>query len=240
MLANDPASAEHLFSPAIAPESISQMFAQAQTYLPAASDYELTLRSIRSTANFNGSGDSQKTVAAVYDLTIADVRFIVEVEQYEGTFQYFWITPFEQTGYYTYGDLTSMGNATPLQWLFLLSNLVWIILTVILLIDCCRHKTRQKVLWILILLFGMAGFYLSSTPTSSTIGFNIGALAYSALIYSGNGGILLRVLFPVGGIIYLCLRKRLHRPKPIPQPYPQMPQTPPAPPAPPVPPEAPQ
>ena len=241
MLTNDLQAALHLFSPAIPTQDVAQLFIRAQTYLPSTDDYELTLLNIRSTTNFNGSGDSSKTIAAVYELTFAEQRFITEVEQYEGTFQYFWITPYEETDYYSYGGINNMDGATPLQWVLLLSNLLWIALTVILLIDCCRHKTRQKLLWILLLLFGMVAFYLNSSASSSQIGFTFGSFAaYTALIRYGSGAMSLRVLFPVTAIIYLCLRKRLHRPKPVPQPYPQMPQTPPTPPEAPMPPESPQ
>ena len=224
LLANDTDSVDMLFSPIVSEDGYKENLAEACALLPDTDVYTLTLLSTRITpTGFSPITDErERIVSAVYELAAADTLYIVSVEQdtHWDVFSYFSVTPYEQTDYYSYGDLTNMVGADTLQWALLLSNLLWIAFVVILLIDCCRHKTRWKVLWILLILFGMGLFYLSRFPTSFNIGVNIGSFAtYTALIRYGSGGSQLRLLFPIGAVVYLCLRKRLHRPKPTPPPF---------------------
>ena len=97
-------------------------------------------------------------------------------------------------------------------------------LMLVVLVDCIRHKMKQKWLWILVILLGGVTLLLTATPQGTNVRFNFGLFlnSYTALLKYNTGGFTLRLLVPVGSIVYLCRRKFLLKqeeaaePEPVP------------------------
>ena len=82
--------------------------------------------------------------------------------------------------------------------------------TVFALVDCSRQKIKKKALWILLLLLGFISLGATISSTSFRLNFNVGWItAYSALIRYGSGTVMLRLMLPVGTIIYFAMRRSL-------------------------------
>ena len=122
----------------------------------------------------------------------------------------FYLTPYEKTDYYFTGTLNNLKDATGAQWGFLLLNVIAIGFTVFALVDCSRQKIKKKALWILLLLLGFISLGATISSTSFRLNFNVGWItAYSALIRYGSGTVMLRLMLPVGTIIYFAMRRSL-------------------------------
>jgi hypothetical protein len=183
---------------------------QMRPLVAGAESYTLTLLSVSSNTNIT-NGDKVSTVQAVYNMESNMGRLIISVssDSRHGLTS-FWLTPFEETDYYFTGTLPTMEKAGAGQWIMLLSNLVSIGFAVLALIDCCRHKFRKKITWILLIVLGFVTFSTTIGATGFRTNINIGWLtAYSALIRYGSGTFTFRLMIPGGAIAYFIARRSL-------------------------------
>ena len=115
----------------------------------------------------------------------------------------FMLTPYEDTDYSSTGTLGRMKGASPVQWLFLLLNVVSLAVAAYAIVDCARRKVEKKVLWILVLLFGFFTVGVTISDSMFRTNFNLSWItAYSALIRYGSGTMVARLMLPVGAIAY--------------------------------------
>lgn len=109
------------------------------------------------------------------------------------------------------GTLSTAKDNDVAQWVLLVIGMAEIALMLVVLVDCIRHKMKQKWLWILLILLGGVTLLLTATPQGTNVRFNFGLFlsSYTALLKYNTGGFTLRLLVPVGSIVYLCMRKSL-------------------------------
>lgn len=186
-------------------------FNQINNALSDVQTYELSLLSINKNSNMT-NGEVVNSIAASYKMTTNLDTYIVDVQTIStyDKLSSFYITPYEETDYYYTGTINNMKNATVMQWIMLLLNLVAIGITVFALVDCCRKKIKLKALWIIIIILGMVTVGVTFGASVLRFNFNIAWLfAYSAYIIYGGGTVVFRLMIPVGSIIYFALRKLL-------------------------------
>lgn len=215
LIADDYNGTYALVSDICTEEEFSAAYKQMKDLLGETDDYELSLLYIYTNSSLKNGKKSSYTEAQ-YELTDENVRLVVSVRvDGKDELTSFYLTPYEQTDYYTTGTLENIKELNGVQWIFLLVNVVAIGVTVFALVDCCRHKIRKKVLWILILIFGFVTVAATISSTGFVFNFNVGTItAYSALIRQGSGTLIVRLMLPVGAIWYFLARRSLLTPKP--------------------------
>ncbi|MBE6542800.1 MAG: hypothetical protein E7675_00215 [Ruminococcaceae bacterium] len=97
---------------------------------------------------------------------------------------------------------------SPLQIVVLAYGVASLAFVVLMVIDCARKNIKKKALWIVVIILGQIAFIFNMGNGVST-SFNLGFyLTFSALSISENISVL-RLIVPVGAIIYMIRRKRL-------------------------------
>ena len=210
LIANDFQTAYSLVNKICTEEDFKPAFTQMQELLGNADTYELKLLSIYANSTVT-NGQNISSVSSVYEMTTKSGRVIVSIRiDDQAELNTFYLTPYEKSDYYFTGTLKSMKDATGAQWGFLLLNVIAIGFTVFALVDCSRQKIKKKALWILLLLIGFVSLSTTISSTSFKLNFNAGWItAYSALIRYGSGTVVLRLMLPVGAIIYFAMRRSL-------------------------------
>ena len=210
LIANDLQAAYSLVNKICTEEDFKLAFTQMQQLLGNADAYELKLLSIYVNSSVT-NGQKISSVSSVYEMTTKSRRVIVSIRMDDQIgLNSFYITPYEKSDYFFTGTLNSIKDATGAQWGFLLLNVIAIGLTVFALVDCSRQKIKKKALWILLLVLGFVSLGATISPTSFKLNFKVGWItAYSALIRYGSGTVMLRLMLPVGTIIYFVKRRSL-------------------------------
>ena len=210
LIANDLQAAYSLVNKICTEEDFKLAFTQMQQLLGNADAYELKLLSIYVNSSVT-NGQKISSVSSVYEMTTKSRRVIVSIRMDDQIgLNSFYITPYEKSDYFFTGTLNSIKDATGAQWGFLLLNVIAIGLTVFALVDCSRQKIKKKALWILLLVLGFVSLGATISPTSFKLNFKVGWItAYSALIRYGSGTVMLRLMLPVGTIIYFAMRRSL-------------------------------
>ncbi len=190
-------------------EEFKPIFYQLVESLKQADDYSLKIISINTNNTFTADGKIE-TVSAVYMMVSNQNRYIISVQttsRYE-KLSSFYITEYEKSNYYSTGLLNNMKGANPFQWALLLSNVISIGIMIFALVDCCRHKVKMKPLWIAIILLGIVtvGAIVSANSLKLKINFSW-LTAYTAFVRYGGGAFWIRIMIPLGSIIYLIIRK---------------------------------
>lgn len=113
------------------------------------------------------------------------------------------------------GTLLTLKGANPVQWIFLLIAALEMAFVIWMVVDCARRKMQNKVIWLLVILLGNLLNSITWTDGSINFNFNVGIiLSYTALIRYSTGEFMLRLLLPIGAIVYFAVRKSL-KPKPV-------------------------
>lgn len=210
VIANDLDAAYAMVSDVFAMEDFQPNFEVLAELVSGTEGYELEMLSYYTYSSLV-NGNRTQTVQSVYEMTTETERFIVEVviDSYLGmtTFR---MARYEETDYYYTGLLGHMEDADIVQWGLLLSNVVAIGLTVIALVDCCRHSVKKKGLWITVLILGFMTVSVKTAASTFGIHFSFGwLLNYAALVRYGGGTTILRILVPVGAVAYLIARRKI-------------------------------
>lgn len=171
-------------------------------------DYELEALSFQTKTVF-GNG----TVTSVeYKMITDSGNFVIQAEEsseYEGL-SYFHIVDEEHSSLYYTGTIGHMEGANILQWAVLAFWIASVIFVIIMLIDCCRRDVKNKAIWIVAILFGAISLTASLTDSNFNFGFNIGfMLSPGALVLYGDGAADLKLVIPIGAVIYLLIRKSI-------------------------------
>ena len=210
LIANDFQTAYSLVNKICTEEDFKPVFTQMQELLGNADTYELKLLSIYTNGTIT-NGQKIRSVSSTYEMTTKNGRVIVSIRMDDQIgLNGFYLTPYEKTDYYSTGTLNNMKDATGVQWGFLLLNVIAIGFAVFALVDCSRQKIKRKVLWILLILLGFVSLGATMSSASFRLNFILGWItAYSALIRYGSGTVMLRLMLPVGTIIYFAMRRSL-------------------------------
>lgn len=205
MIADDYAAAWDAVYEEIDAVEFRRMYVELQPHLAQIEQYELVASHINKTVN-NGVS----TVSVRYIMTAGELRLLVDVARVEG---YEGLTAFYVNEYQpveTTGTLGSMQGADAAQWGFLVFGMLEIVFTILVFVDCCRHKMKKKWLWLLLIALGYVILSVVAVPEQFRINFNVGGfLSYTSLIYYSTGGATCRIVIPAGAIAYLCVRKSL-------------------------------
>ena len=80
--------------------------------------------------------------------------------------------------------------------------------TVWMLVDCLRRKMKYKVVWAILIFFGLC--FTFTVGETSNFSFNLGLFFQTSSIEADPGllAIVTKLVIPVGAILYLCLRKK--------------------------------
>ena len=206
MIADDYAAAWDAVYEEIDAVEFRRMYVELQPHLAQIEQYELVASHINKTVN-NGVS----TVSVRYMMmTAGEQCFFVDaarVEGYEGLTA-FYVNEYQPVE--TTGTLGSMQGADAAQWGFLVFGMLEIVFTILVFVDCCRHKMKKKWLWLLLIALGYVILSIVTVPEQFRINFNVGGfLSYTSLIYYSTGGATCRIVIPAGAIAYLCVRKSL-------------------------------
>ena len=82
--------------------------------------------------------------------------------------------------------------------------------TVWMIVDCLRRKLKYKIVWILLIFFGIV--FTVTTGKTSGFNFNIGLFfTFSSMVADpALIAVVTKVYLPLGAILYLCLRKKFY------------------------------
>ena len=210
LISNDFQTAYSLVNKICSEEDFKPAFTQMQELLGNVDTYELKLLSIFANSTVS-NGQRISSISSVYEMMTKNGSVVVNIRIDDQVgLNSFYLTPYEKTDYYFTGTLNNLKDATGAQWGFLLLNVIAIGFTVFALVDCCRQKIKKKALWILLLLLGFVSLSATISSTNFRLNFNVGwIIAYSALIRYGSGAVMLRLMLPVGTIIYFAMRRSL-------------------------------
>jgi len=207
VLADDPEAAYEPFKGLCSEDDFAGIFYQFQSMLGYADTYRLKLLSLDTKVAYD-SNETVKGKDAIYKLNVGKKAFIVSVgSDSQRGLRGFTLSPYESTDYYSTGTLTNLYGVSLKQVLLLLSNLISLAPAAFACVDCIRGNAKGKVLWLLLILLGF--FSLGNTVSASGLqyDFKYAWLAgYSALIHYGSGATTLRILVPVGAILYFIVR----------------------------------
>lgn len=80
--------------------------------------------------------------------------------------------------------------------------------TVWMLVDCLRRKMKYKVVWAILIFFGLC--FTFTVGETSNFSFNLGLFFQTSSIEADPGllAVVTKLVIPVGAILYLCLRKK--------------------------------
>lgn len=188
----------------------SSAFSRIQEILADVESYELT------PIHFNySSRNGIATTQLTYRMETNSGAFVVvasAMNTKEGLLS-FHVTPEEQTTLVYTGTPGHMEGATAVQWIVLvLGFLVWGFVIWVF-VDCCRRKIRMKPLWLLLIVFGAVLVTLTISGSAVNFQFNAGIyLTVSSLLRYGDGTHQLRLVIPLGAILYLSMRRKLEKP----------------------------
>ena len=80
--------------------------------------------------------------------------------------------------------------------------------TVWMLVDCLRRKMKYKVVWAILIFFGLC--FTFTVGETSNFSFNVGLFFQTSSIEADPGllAVVTKLVIPVGAILFLCLRKK--------------------------------
>lgn len=110
------------------------------------------------------------------------------------------------------GSFTTAGENSVLQWIILFLGVLSYLLIVITVVDILRKRPRLFGLWLLAVLTFFS-FRIQNASDNFFVGISVNWFVMPAYQIYNNGSFILFLAFPVGAIVYWCLRKRLKQRK---------------------------
>ncbi len=210
ILNDDYGTARGLMPDSIDDESFQKFYDSARKLFDGVETYTLTMIGVKYSV-----ADGVNRYTAVYRLaTNVGTDYDVTVgtsSDMEGLYGFHLTHAGADEAIYT-GTLTTLKQATPEQWVMLFVGFATLVFVIAMLVDCCRHKIKQKWLWILVIILGSVALLVTLQEGSVNLNFSFfNLLSYTALlIYQSPANVVqLRLFLPVGAIVYLVFRRRL-------------------------------
>lgn len=214
VIANDAEACKALLIPGVEDSDFEESFSMMHQLVDGMDMYTMVASSVNSNTNFT----SDITIRTIQYLVsggtaaLGEKRLIVNAvysTEYPENLASFYISeyiPVTQTG-----SLASMRGANGVQWVLLILGLLECGFILWMFVDCACHKVLKKWLWLLLIALGAVALTFSISDNSFHTNFNLGLFfnQYTSLILYSNGASILRLMVPVGAIVYGSSRKRL-------------------------------
>ena len=202
VLTNDPEKSHAAFVEDVEMAQVLEVFPAMQAALPDTHSYTLTPTHWSMNA---ANGVTQTSFQFL--LTMGDEQFLVETLQLstqEGLYNIN-IAPCEAQD-----PAEAAVHEHPLiDAIFMLVSVATAAFVIWALVDCCRHKMPHKWVWVLLILLGNVLLVLSMTGAQLKFNLHLGLSLNATSLTLRDGGFHLRLLFPVGSIVYLLRRRHL-------------------------------
>lgn len=213
MIAKNKTTAFSLMSGACTTEEFDEWYDQWTPIFDGIQEYDFYLNS---TAEETQNG---RDYEAVQYLLISDEKQLVissSMEKGTSSLSGFGVgEPDENLKTYleTSGTVTTLDKTTGWQWVALGVSLLEIAFILWMAIDCAFRKIESKFLWIFLILLGIVSLSFSYGDGSFGVDFAINFIFdYTAYISHIRELVSLRVMLPIGAVVYFFLRKRLKAP----------------------------
>ena len=205
LISDDFDGAYNLISGAVTKEQFQPLYDGLRPVLQDVENYEL-IASYKATKI---AGDASY-VAVRYLFVAQDLKLVVESTRQEGVAGLIGFRVNEYQEVTVTGTVGSMKGADAGQWIFLVIGILEAGFMIWMFVDCCRQKIRRKWLWLLLIMLVSAALNVS-VGSGLRMGANVGLFLnlYTALLRYTTGEVTLRLMVPVGAVVYACLRKKL-------------------------------
>lgn len=211
MIANDAEAALALFSDAVDKAAFRTSFSELSKHANGISSYTLKQIGWRS-----GIENGIQYYQASFEMKCEKGVFTViamEAEGHRGLYSFRLISG--SADIYT-GTLTTLKGANAAQYALIVLSAVSIAFGIWMIADCIKHKMKNtakwyKPLWIAIIAIGMLVFTFTCGAAKTNLSVNLGMLfgAYSYWKIYASGAYILRIVIPVGAIVYFFKRKSI-------------------------------
>lgn len=200
LITNDPDSAYVVVKDAISREDFTPIFDNMRRHIGTNLEYTLTQTRL---SEGNGS------VTATLEMKTAEHTYKVVASTTQGKeglsgFQILILDP-DKTG-----TLTTMKGANALQWIVLIIAIAEIGFILWMLVDCILHRVQRKATWIIFILLGLIAVSYTWSDAGTSVDLTLGYLwNLSMLAKYETGATVLRLMLPVGAVIYAIMRRNL-------------------------------
>ena len=205
LIRDDFDSAYALISSAVTKEQFQPLYDGLLPVLQNVESYEL-IASYKATKVTDDAG----YVAVRYLFIAQDLKLVVEATRQEGVEGLigFLVNEYQETT--VTGTVGNMKGADAGQWIFLVITIAEVGFILWMFVDCCRRKIHRKWLWLLVVALGSVALSIS-LGSGFQIRVNVGLFfdLYTALLRYTTGEVTVRLMVPLGAVLYLCLRKKL-------------------------------
>ena len=209
VIAQDEQSAKSVIAHETDPDEFSEIFGLICEYT-----YGIETYTLRQTGFNSGIDNGYSYYEAIFDMESNVGNFQVSgttVEGYDNLYNFNIISEEDLNPSYT-GTITSLKGSNPFQILLLLVSAACLAFSVVMLIDCFKHKMKYKPLWIILILAGIFAFTLTYIDGEINFNWRVAVLffSYTHLAIYETGAFTLNISIPLGALLYLALRKKLH------------------------------
>lgn len=209
LIAGDFSEAYNLVSEITTSTEFTSAFNQMSEYLDGVKEYELNQ------IGFNANTTNGTTVTSVTYLMKTNVKTYV-VEAYtrtdvNGLYGFYILESQINSDGVMCGTLFTMKGANFVQWLFLIIGFAELAFVIVVFIDAIKQKINKKPLWLLLILLGTLSIIINISNSGVNLNFSaiISLVNSTAFIRYATGATAIRIMVPVGAIVYLIKRKSL-------------------------------
>lgn len=206
LLAGDADLVDAVLTPEISRESVETATAELGALLPAGvSEYTLTPTHLSMQTN---NGTSRETIQFV--LRIGEKSFLLETLRISG---------YEGLCHVSLQEIEpgsaseSAASASPL-WTVISLAVTLAVFAILLwaIVDALRRPLNRRWLWLLVIILGNLLIVFTAANGQIRLSGNLGLYLSSARIAVSEGSFGLKAMLPVGSVVYLAMRKKLHKP----------------------------
>ncbi len=179
-------------------------------------EYTYQLSGIHTKSNKINSNASTKTIECQYKIDTEQESYVVNIVYLEddggaGIYTFSMKTYAEYMDYNTpIGKLPYFKEFNAVQWILLAVSLIFILFTILTLINCMKSKIKIKPLWmILIIIVYIWGYLTIDFNGNIKMGFQVSLISYSRLLLYPSGVVQFYFGLPLGSILYWILKKSL-------------------------------
>lgn len=204
VLSNDAQVCMDAMADGVSQDDLQAVLPKMCAMLPAADSYALTPTHVSANTR---NGVTQTTLQ--FKLEIAEQNFLVQTVQLSSAEGLYNINIAPATADSWDASSPDEAPSAICTLLSLLLTFASIGVTLWAIIHCARHQMKRKWLWLLLVILG--GLMLTLQLSDGHLGFrfHIGLYLVASQVIVNSSGFALKLVIPVGPIIYLCRRKAL-------------------------------
>ncbi len=206
MIAGDADAAYNVLASGTDRASFDRSFVSLCEHIDGVEEYEL-----KQTGWKTGIDNGLNYYMATFEMSTnaGDFQIIgTEVNGYDGLANFRIISEEELNPTFT-GTITTLSGSNIFQWAILAFSALSLVFSVWMLVDCCKRKLKYKALWLLLLIFGMMTVTLTFSGGNLDFRWFVGVIifSYSYLQIYSTGAFVLKLVLPVGAVLYFILQK---------------------------------